>query len=434
MKKQGNGRKTFAGSMNRLLAVIVCVCMVFGTIGITGCDFVNNITNGFKNSTKNLPKTELARLIANAIQDDSEVSKSYAKIPANQLDELSYSVLSEYCTILRKNSAAHGYAESFRFLSDEEKEEYFRSINPAGDTSDYRLIEDYGEMDVVELCYKKDKDPSAPPVRFTLAKNKDNYALASEYITDSMLAYVYINHYFDMIDEGNVDGLEAVLKASYSDDIYMNSVVRAKANYLSEYYRFKVKTNHRDYQLKLLSPTHIVYVIPEVFSDYGDNIISKNVELRLNYDGTFRIKDDIPSSMSEVRLQKSGETKLRMGSTYTQNEIYRLLGEPVLISFSKERVTLFYRGMTLKLNAEIVGDKWTAGKLTSIDIRKAGEYSLGEDIYMGMNVSELLLTYPMFDEWGYTSSFKNGDGEFTLVLEFDQYKNVSRIRLGESVG
>ena len=90
--------------------------------------------------------------------------------------------------------------------------------------------------------------------------------------------------------------------------------------------------------------------------------------------------------------------------------------------------------MTLKLNAEIVGDKWTAGKLTSIDIRKAGEYSLGEDIYMGMNVSELLLTYPMFDEWGYTSSFKNGDGEFTLVLEFDQYKNVSRIRLGESVG
>lgn len=434
MRIKDNGRKSSKGSLSRILAVIMCVCMIFGTIGITGCDFIDKITSGFKNNTKSLPKTELARLIANAIQDDSEVSKSYARIPNNQLDGLSFSVLSEYCAILRKNSAVHGYAESFRFLSEQEKDEYFKMIDPVVMDGDYRMIEDYGNMEVVELCYQKDKDPSAPPVRFTLAKNKDNYAIASDYITDSMLAYVYINHYFDMIDEGNVDGLEAVIKSSYSDDIYMNSVVRAKANYIAEYYRFKVKTNHSNYQLKLLSPTHVVYAIPEVFSDYGDSIISKNVDLRLNYDGTFKINDVIPSSMSEVRLQKDGEVKLRMGSSYTQNEIYRLLGEPILITFTKDRVTLAYRGLTLKLDAEVVGDKWTSGKLSSIDIRKAGEYSLGGDIYVGMNVSELLLTYPMFDEWGYTSSFRNGDGEFTLVMEFDKYKNVSRIRMGESVG
>lgn len=50
-----------------------------------------------------------------------------------------------------------------------------------------------------------------------------------------------------------------------------------------------------------------------------------------------------------------------------------------------------------------------------------------------MNISELLLVYPMFDECGYTGSFKNGDGEFTLSFEFDEYGNVSTIRLGEDI-
>ena len=50
-----------------------------------------------------------------------------------------------------------------------------------------------------------------------------------------------------------------------------------------------------------------------------------------------------------------------------------------------------------------------------------------------MNVAELLLVYPMFDECGYTGSFKNGDGEFTLSFEFDEYGNVSIIKLGEDL-
>ena len=58
----------------------------------------------------------------------------------------------------------------------------------------------------------------------------------------------------------------------------------------------------------------------------------------------------------------------------------------------------------------------------------------GDDLYIGMNVSELLLVYPMFDECGYTGSFKNGDGEFVLDFEFDDYGNVATIQLGEAVG
>ena len=89
--------------------------------------------------------------------------------------------------------------------------------------------------------------------------------------------------------------------------------------------------------------------------------------------------------------------------------------------------------MTIRLDAEIENGQWTSGRLTSVVFRKQSAFTLTEDLYIGMNISELLLVYPMFDECGYTGSFKNGDGEFALSFEFDEYGNVSTIRLGEPV-
>ena len=123
-----------------------------------------------------------------------------------------------------------------------------------------------------------------------------------------------------------------------------------------------------------------------------------------------------------------------MGSTYSQSEIYRLLGEPVLSTASNGIVALAYRGVTIRFTADIKDGKWSAGKLFSVVVRNQGDFSLGGDIYVGMNVSELLLVYPMFDECNYQSSFKNVDGEFTLAFTFDDFGNVTRIDLGESVG
>ena len=184
--------------------------------------------------------------------------------------------------------------------------------------------------------------------------------------------------------------------------------------------------------MKLFSPTHISYNIPEVFSD--TSIVSKTVSLRLYKNGTLCILDRIPSTIDEISLYKNGESKLRMGSTYSQSEIFRLLGEPVLSTVSGDVVALAYRGVTLRLHAEIKDGKWTYGRLYSIAVRNQGDFSLGSDIYVGMNVSELLLVYPMFDECNYQSSFRNVDGDFTLAFEFDDFGNVKRIDLGENVG
>ena len=420
-------------TLKKVLSVLLCVAMVTGTIALSGCDFISNITSGLTVAQKPLSEAELARLITNAIISESNVADCYAGIPKSQLDDLSYSMFSEYCSILRNCSQKHGTADSFRILSENEKQEYFNTINSSDD--DYRMIEAYGNMDVVELCYSKDRDPSASPVRFIIARHGSTISVPRKYIVDSMLAYYYINHYFEMIDEMNVDGLEAIIKSAYDSDIYLNSVIHAKAEYIANYYRLKVKTGTPDYELKLFSPTHISYVIPEVFSTDGTNINSKTVDLRLKNDGQYTLFDHIPATVREVRFNREGGSRLRMGSTYTFSEIKNILGNPKFSTTTSDMVIIVYDGATIRLDAEISEEgQWSTGRLTSILLRKDNGFYFGEDLYIGMNISELLLVYPMFDECGYTGSFKNGDGEFILNFEFDDYGNVSSIELGEALG
>lgn len=423
------------GAFTRALAAVLCVAMLAGlSVSATGCKFINNITNGFSVSNNYLSETELARLMTNAIISDKNVADCYAKVPNSQLGGLSYSMFSEYCSILRKCSQEHGSVESFRILDDSEKSTYFAMIDSYGN-DDCQSVEKYGDMDVIELCYVDDKKPDGSPVRFTISQDGDKYSLAGDYIIDSMLAYSYINHYFEMIDNENIDGIEAIIKSTYASDIYMNSVIHAKADYISEYYKMKVKTSKSDYKLKLIAPTHVTYLIPEVFTEDGDSLISKTVELHMQSDGTFGIIDKVPAMMNEVRLYKNGDSKLRMGSTYTPNELYNLLGNPIFAAYDDNCVILTYNGMTIRLEAEISSNhQWSAGRLISIVLRSDNDFSLGEELYVGMNVSELLLVYPMFDECDFTGTFENGDGEFALTVQFDDYGNVSRIRLGEAVG
>ncbi len=435
MKKCINSLKSLIkGTARKALAVVMCAAFITGmAFSFTGCKLIDFFSSGLNVSLNSLSETELARLMTNAILSERNVADCYNKLPSSQLNGLSYSMFSEYCSILRKCSQEHGTADSFRILNETEKNQYFALID--GSDNEFRSVDVYGDMDVIELSYSQDKNPEASPVRFTIAKNGDKYAMAGQYITDSMLAYSYINHYFDMINDGNIDGLEAIIKSTYDSDIYMNSVIYAKANYIADYYMLKVKSNPEEYQLKLFSPTHITYVIPEVFNGDGDSIFSKTVELRLQNDGSFFVQDDIPVVINELRFFGDGESKLRMGSSYTKEEIIALLGEPVIVSYDEGIVILTYSGMTIRLDADLDKDNnWTSGRLSSIVLRKDDRFTIGEELFIGMNISELLLIYPMFDECDFTASFQNGDGEFVLSFQFDDFGNVTRIRLGEAVG
>ena len=130
MYRKGNSLKLFKGSARKILAVIMCISLVMGmSVCLTGCNFFTGLSKGFKASQKLLSKSELARIVVVAISDERNVSDAFSKIPESQLDGLSYSVFAEYCSVLRKNSQVHGTPDSFRFLTESEKNVYFNEID-----------------------------------------------------------------------------------------------------------------------------------------------------------------------------------------------------------------------------------------------------------------------------------------------------------------
>ena len=128
MKRVFDSEKISGRILTKVLSVIMCVVMLAGTFGLSGCKVINNITNGLNASQKFLSEAELARLMTNAVNSDSNVSDCYANIPDGQLDDLSYSMFSEYCSILRKCAQKHGTADSFKILTENEKQAYFQTI------------------------------------------------------------------------------------------------------------------------------------------------------------------------------------------------------------------------------------------------------------------------------------------------------------------
>ena len=207
-------------------------------VSVSACSVVSDIQSQINTAYTNLSEQDLARLVINAISDETQVSDSFSAIPDPQLDGLTYTAFYEYVSILRTVSASHGKATSFRILSEEEEEAYFAQADD-GDY-DVKSLEDYGELDVVEICYEEDAD-LLYPCRFVLRERADgSYSLAGDYVADSIVAYDYVTHYFLMIEEKNTDALSAIIGPIYPESLYISSVISTKADYVIDYYKLKV--------------------------------------------------------------------------------------------------------------------------------------------------------------------------------------------------
>ena len=72
MHKTDNSRKIFKGALTRALAVILCVSMVFGVLGLTGCSLIDDLTNGV--AQKSLSEAELAVTVTSEVSDVTAIS------------------------------------------------------------------------------------------------------------------------------------------------------------------------------------------------------------------------------------------------------------------------------------------------------------------------------------------------------------------------
>lgn len=418
-------------------ALLLAVAMLFS---LSSCNIVQRIQKRFDTHSEDISKQELARLVSTAIMSNEKVADCYSSIPENQLDGMSYSVFLQYCNVLRSMSERHGQITAFRFLSDEETARFYEEADKKGGANAVSMS-NFAGLVLVELVYEKDFDKSNP-CRFALLYKNGAYTLANDFATKSVEAYDYISHYFKMISDGNTTGLEAIIKPMLSDDIYISSVITSKAAYLIDYYKLHVKSSVKEYKLKTFLPTNVSYEIPETIDASGENLISRSVDLFRKSDGTFHIEDTFVSKGDEVGFCLNGTPVLKCGFTYTKSDIQALFGNPVIEMVDTSRrkgtteILIAFNGVMLHLEGAPSADgTWNTARLVSISVydydAETPSATFDGRLFVGMNISELLLVYPMIDETGYVYTFETADGTYKMEFEFDSNKNVSKIRLGE---
>ena len=186
----------------------------------------------------------------------------------------------------------------------------------------------------------------------------------------------------------------------------------------------------------------VSYEIPETIDASGENIISRTVNLYRRNDGAFYIEDTFVSKGEEVSYCLNGAPVLRCGLVYSKADIQALFGDAVIEmidSSSKKGITeilLSFNGVMLRFEGSPSADgTWSTARLVSISAYDSKTGSLNSTfdgkLFVGMNISELLLVYPMIDETGYIYTFETTEGTYKLEFEFDENKNVKKILLGE---
>ena len=441
-------RRMFRKTISLILAITFIVPM---TMSLSSCGVLDTVRNQVIEAEEALPEQEIARLIISAIKNKNNVSESYSQIPAKQRDGISFSVFTEYVAILRSVSSEYGTIKSFRILNDVDAKAYLDYLlKRSGKKS---VPSEYGKLSVIELEYgdtlKLDKEDSK--CRFCLSINDEGETyLSKAYITGTIAAYNYLEHYFSMLENNNTDGLFAIMAPLYDSDIYINAVINAKARYTAEYYLLKVRSTRSEYIFEEITPFIVQVTIPMVLAEDGESMTDHTVVLTSDNDGNYNIKDDIPLSYDSSALgifDRNGKQLGILGVTLNAPKLAAILGgeyyakESVLSDKEKQvtkravRLRAYYSGIVVTMAADIgKNNSWDAD-VTRVVIYD-NNYTIDGQITVGMNKSELLLIHPMIDEADYTLKYNQGRREYIIRFTFDEYNNIKNISvtLGELDG
>jgi len=433
----------------RALSVILAVLMIVPAVFVLqSCRFVDEIREKMIDTPEDyISKQELARLIISAISNQGNVADSFSQIPDAQLNGISYSVFNEYVSILRDISYEYGTVTSFRFLNEGDAAEY---VNGLLDRSGRTEVPDkYGKLDVVELEYggTDKKENSYGGCRFFVSEDKTGVAyLSKDLVTDTIATHNYLMHYFTMLENNNTDGLFALLEPLYDSDIYINSVISAKAQYIAEYYMLKVRSVMNEYVFDVVTPFVVHVTIPKVIGDDGESLTNHEVTLAVGADGNYMIYDDIPWYLdsASIGIYDANQNPVRIqGVILNDAKLRALIGDPIVVNrveLSEEdkafygkplKIRAFYNGIIFDIFAEEDKDGKWSGEVGDMIIY-SNTYSIDGHISAGMNKSELLLIYPMIDEENFTFRFTSGKTEYVVDFTFDENNNIEYVNIIKS--
>ena len=405
----------------RIASVLMTISMM---LSLVSCDL-----SGFRSKIIADPLTsqELVRLLISAINDKKSIPDSYASIPELQRDGVSYSYFIQFIDILTGISEANSEGDDvtyFRMLDDEEVFTITEEMNDSY----------YGNIKGAELLYGEDQMRRGVYLMFSEDDEGMPY-LSEEWISDVIDLYNYGEHYFEMIDSENDEGLFTLIRPGLDAEIFSDEAVRAKAQEVLDYYEISVRNDLSDNMrsmVTVLLPEHIRITIPETLNSGGNRVVKHDVDI-ITSEGSYEIQDDIPirSDITLTQVSLLGEELFTCGNTYTSTQMLDLMGESNRTTYypSTESFSVYYDGLILVFDVSEYADEedWV-GVLTTIKILGDSVYTIGNELHPGMSRTEVLEMYPYLHP-DYIVEVDNGYEDCNVEISLGPDDNISYIRI-----
>ena len=407
----------------RCFSVMLVLC-VFSTM-LTSCS-----GKGLKKKTIDVP--EMARIVADSLDDISLTESLFESIPEEQRDGLTYSEYYEYISVLQKMIPNQGRVLTFEIVEGAEKKRLLEAMI-SGDADDYSdLIMSCVPIKVTTTGIRR----SGTPIYFYLQTKPDGTVfLSRSWAKSCMDLYAFSVHYFEAYTNENLTDVISLIPYTETTEPLPESkdILREKAKEMIHFYTHNVKSDKGDYEMISIDASNLLYLQPEVYDNHL-RVSSRQVRFRSDAQDVISVIDPIEHELktADLYLYYNNRRTLRIGDNAAPLQLSSIFGDPLTVSCGPvmepaenmedglRNILIRYKGFSITVYGVYHGeDDWT-GTLVHFDIYSSKKVGIGSNMSLNESSWDVLSQYPFADQMGYELKVTVDGETYSLKIEFDK--------------
>lgn len=407
----------------RCFSVMLMLCVFSGML--TSCS-----GKGFKKSTIDVP--EMARIVADSLDDISLSESLYERIPDDQKDGMTYSEYHEYISVLSNMIPNQGRVLTFEIVEGAEKQRLLEAML-SNDPEEYSdLIMSCIPIKVTTTGVRR----SGTPIYFYLQTKPDGTVyLNRSWAKSCMDLYAFSVHYFEAYTNENLTDVISLIPYTETAETLPESedILREKGKEMIRFYTHNVKSDESDYEMISIDASNLLYLQPEVYDNHL-HVSSRQVRFRSDSQDVISVVDPIENELktADLYLYYNNRRTVRIGDHSAPLQLKSIFGDPLTVSCGPvmvpaenmedglRNILIRYKGFSITVYGVYHGeDDWT-GTLVHFDIYSSRKVGIGSNMSLNDSSWDVLYQYPFADQMGYELQVLV-DGEiYKLKIEFDK--------------
>ena len=416
-------KKLHMRSWTRCFSVMLMLCVFSGIL--TSCS-----GKGFKKNTIDVP--EMARIVADSLDDISLSESLYERIPDDQKDGMTYSEYHEYISVLSDMIPNQGRVLTFEIVEGAEKQRLLEAML-SNDPEEYSdLIMSCIPIKVTTTGVRR----SGTPIYFYLQTKPDGTVyLNRSWAKSCMDLYAFSVHYFEAYTNENLTDVISLIPYTETAETLPESedILREKGKEMIRFYTHNVKSDVNDYEMISIDASNLLYLQPEVYDNHL-HVSSRQVRFRSDSQDVISVVDPIENELktADLYLYYNNRRTVRIGDHAAPLQLKSLFGDPLTVSCGPvmvpadnmedglRNILIRYKGFSITVYGVYHGeDDWT-GTLVHFDIYSSRKVGIGSNMSLNDSSWDVLYQYPFADQMGYELQVLV-DGEiYKLKIEFDK--------------